>query len=153
MLPITRNPNLEEAVKTEEISRIPVPGIGIDMAVPIRRDLIVGVDDDDTDRYFSEEDMKILRPTILSLGMAYVAGEALRAKGTDGLTGLSNRLALDYAIDKGVDIFDNSIAPIQAIAFFDIDHFKKFNSKFGHHVGDVVLKHVAGIIDREARKL
>lgn len=52
-----------------------------------------------------------------------------------------------------MDIFDTPIPSIEAIGFFDIDFFKQFNTDHGHHTGDMVLKHVAHIIKREAKRL
>ena len=61
-------------------------------------------------------------------------GDAMR----DGLTNLPNRRALDQKIRQ---VFDQNRAV--TLAFCDIDHFKAINDKFGHGVGDRVLKAVA----------
>jgi len=62
----------------------------------------------------------------LSYGMAYL----------DGLTGLPGRRALEEELDRvGGGRY--------AIAMLDVDHFKKFNDRYGHEVGDQVLKLVA----------
>jgi diguanylate cyclase (GGDEF)-like protein len=54
----------------------------------------------------------------------------------DELTGLSARRALWQEID--------SAGRSYAVAMVDVDHFKKFNDRHGHDVGDQVLKLVAG---------
>ncbi|MGV3769728.1 MAG: GGDEF domain-containing protein [Sphingobium phenoxybenzoativorans] len=59
----------------------------------------------------------------------------------DALTSLSNRRAMDEKIEEA---FRKS-ARI-TIAFCDIDHFKSVNDRFGHAVGDRVLKAVADIL-------
>ena len=54
----------------------------------------------------------------------------------DGLTGLESRRALDDAIADLRGVF--------TVAMADIDHFKAVNDRFGHDVGDQVLRMVAG---------
>ncbi len=53
----------------------------------------------------------------------------------DELTGLPGRRALMQALD--------GIQGTYTLAMVDVDHFKKFNDKHGHDVGDQVLKLVA----------
>jgi diguanylate cyclase (GGDEF)-like protein len=54
----------------------------------------------------------------------------------DELTGLPARRALEEALA--------GLGPNYAIAMIDVDHFKQFNDKHGHDVGDQVLKLVGG---------
>lgn len=54
----------------------------------------------------------------------------------DELTGLPARRALNQALA--------GLRAPYTIAVVDIDHFKLFNDKHGHHVGDEVLRMVAG---------
>ncbi|GFD68178.1 diguanylate cyclase [Alteromonas sp. KUL106] len=63
----------------------------------------------------------------------------------DGLTGLPNRRTLDLFVDT---TFDKALCDydILAIALIDLDHFKIINDRFGHDVGDEVLKGIAGIL-------
>ncbi|MGF7169591.1 diguanylate cyclase [Sphingobium xanthum] len=56
----------------------------------------------------------------------------------DALTNLPNR----REIDRKLRVFANEGTPM-AVAFCDIDHFKSINDRFGHAVGDRVLKAVA----------
>jgi len=54
----------------------------------------------------------------------------------DELTGLPGRRALNEALAK--------LGSRYTVAMVDIDHFKKFNDKHGHDIGDQVLRMVAG---------
>lgn len=56
----------------------------------------------------------------------------------DGLTGLPARRAFDEALTK--------LSGRYAIAMVDIDHFKAVNDRYGHDVGDQVLRMVASRI-------
>ncbi len=64
----------------------------------------------------------------------------VRLAETDSLTGLLNRRAffeqLEAALKAG--------APPVAAVLFDIDHFKRINDSYGHDVGDLVIKRIAG---------
>ena len=57
---------------------------------------------------------------------------------TDELTQINNRYAL-------YDFFDTEDKSSKVLAIFDIDDFKHVNDKYGHVVGDHVLKRVAEI--------
>ncbi len=60
----------------------------------------------------------------------------------DTLTGVLSRRALEQEIMR--------LGNKYAIAMVDIDHFKRVNDKYGHGVGDDVLKMVAAMIERNA---
>ena len=69
---------------------------------------------------------------------------------TDPLTGLPNRTLLN-------DRFTRAIANARrhesrlALMFFDLDGFKQINDNYGHHVGDELLKVVAGALTHTVR--
>ncbi len=66
---------------------------------------------------------------------------------TDLLTGLVNRRGLDAAIEKLMEAAQNV-----AVVMVDVDHFKTVNDRYGHAVGDDVLKTIAALIMAEARR-
>ncbi|MBB4122006.1 GGDEF domain-containing protein [Martelella radicis] len=69
----------------------------------------------------------------------------------DGLTGLDNRREFDRALDARIQ---SSRETNQAFALLliDVDHFKAFNDSHGHLAGDDVLRQVADVLARNARK-
>jgi len=70
----------------------------------------------------------------------------------DPLTGIANRLAYDERISVEFNRWKRSNTPL-CLAIWDIDHFKKFNDRYGHSVGDRVLKLFADIIQSRIRKV
>lgn len=63
----------------------------------------------------------------------------------DPLTELLNRRSFSNQVSEKMRIIGNS-KKIAALILIDIDHFKHVNDKFGHPVGDIVLKEVSKII-------
>lgn len=59
----------------------------------------------------------------------------------DFLTGVGNRKAFDEKLAAFAETTDDQGGHL-CLLLIDIDHFKKFNDKFGHIVGDEVLKFV-----------
>jgi diguanylate cyclase (GGDEF)-like protein len=88
------------------------------------------------------------------------ASEALQKKNeelgrlsvTDGLTGLFNRRHLMETLVAEQRRAQRSKRPF-SLLMLDVDHFKKFNDKFGHLAGDEVLLSVSGIIRKCARNV
>ncbi|GDX82093.1 GGDEF domain-containing protein [Deltaproteobacteria bacterium] len=62
----------------------------------------------------------------------------LKQQNLDPLTGLLTRAWLDEELPPLLDKCQRSGWPLSCI-FFDIDHFKQVNDRFGHHIGDDVL--------------
>lgn len=70
----------------------------------------------------------------------------------DALTGVFNRRSFDTRIQQEIQ---------RAIRFggrfclvmFDIDHFKRFNDRFGHAAGDMVLVSICGAVGLHIRQL
>lgn len=70
------------------------------------------------------------------------AEEARIMAETDQLTGVANRRRIYAMLDRSIVSALMSGQPM-AVAIFDIDHFKSVNDRFGHQVGDEVIRRVS----------
>ncbi|MCK5065750.1 MAG: GGDEF domain-containing protein [Candidatus Fermentibacteraceae bacterium] len=68
----------------------------------------------------------------------------------DSVTGIPPRKALDQNLPLLLRIMGKESMPLSVI-MIDIDHFKKFNDRWGHDTGDQVLRHVCGILRRTVK--
>lgn len=94
--------------------------------------------------------------TILVLTVTYMTISGYQARlekmaTTDKLTGIYNRNAFDIILDETIKESQRTGEDF-SIIMFDIDHFKEINDKFGHLVGDEVLKHVIAKVQNNIRK-
>jgi len=71
---------------------------------------------------------------------------------TDALTGLYNRRRLNSALDLDVERASRHRHAL-SVLIADIDHFKSVNDRFGHNVGDDVIRRVAGTLQRSLRRI
>jgi len=76
----------------------------------------------------------VLIAAVLTLGLSVMETSYAMAY-KDDLTGLPSRRALMRDLD--------GISGTYSAAMVDVDHFKKFNDRYGHDVGDQVLRMVA----------
>lgn len=96
-----------------------------------------------------------LEQVSLSLGNLRLR-ESLRQQSIrDALTGLYNRRFLDESLAREV-LRSERRSPEQpdtplAVLMIDVDHFKQFNDKFGHELGDRVLRCVAQTLSDTVR--
>ncbi|MCQ4274414.1 diguanylate cyclase [Stutzerimonas degradans] len=101
--------------------------------------------------------MLIVHPLVIGMVLYRLAMQLVRHKQalrelsrTDGLTGLFNRsywdelfrLEFSHRQTRGGDA---------ALALIDVDHFKNINDRYGHPLGDVVLRQVGACIARNLR--
>jgi diguanylate cyclase (GGDEF)-like protein len=69
---------------------------------------------------------------------------------TDTLTGIANRRRLDEAMHNAWQTAHETETPL-ALLIVDIDHFKRYNDRFGHPAGDGCLKRVAQAVASATR--
>jgi diguanylate cyclase (GGDEF)-like protein len=69
----------------------------------------------------------------------------------DSLTGLANRRLLMDRLDQTIYRLQRDENATCAVFFFDLDHFKKINDRFGHKTGDIVLMTIAQRVREEIR--
>ncbi len=72
-----------------------------------------------------------------------------RLSATDGLTGIANRRMYDELAIREWRRCERMKKPL-ALVMIDVDHFKLFNDKYGHQVGDECLKAVASQVGKAA---
>ena len=69
----------------------------------------------------------------------------------DCLTGLPNRLMFNEHINQALAYAKRNDTLLAAL-FLDLDHFKRVNDTFGHHMGDMLLRAVGERLIRIIRK-
>lgn len=79
--------------------------------------------------------------------LAFIQNEAMQhLADTDYLTNLPNRRLIEKKLNE------NSNRDLEfSVILFDVDHFKKVNDRFGHDIGDKVLKEFANLIQENIR--
>ena len=68
----------------------------------------------------------------------------------DAVTGLPPRKILDHDLPVLLKSMGTTGLPMCSI-MIDIDHFKKFNDRYGHDIGDLVLRHVSSLIRKTVK--
>jgi diguanylate cyclase (GGDEF)-like protein len=64
---------------------------------------------------------------------------------TDGLTNLANRLHFDHRLASDWASAARRRAPL-SVLMVDVDHFKRYNDRYGHQGGDECLRQIAASI-------
>jgi len=71
---------------------------------------------------------------------------------TDALTGLYNRRRINSTLEHEVQRARRHHHSF-SVLISDIDHFKSVNDRFGHNVGDEVIRRVAATLQRSVRRI
>jgi diguanylate cyclase (GGDEF)-like protein len=128
------------------------------MSVPIMVDDdargVLNVTDRFDGRPFEESDLETLELLASHIGACLVQreqGEALqRLAETDPLTWLFNRRHFDKRLEGETNRALRA-EHMLALLMIDVDKFKQINDRFGHRVGDQVLKAVASAVKQAVR--
>ena len=64
----------------------------------------------------------------------------------DHLTDLVNRRSFDAYLDAEIERVRQGETPVCSLIFADLDHFKSYNDRYGHPVGDQVLREASRIL-------
>ena len=97
--------------------------------------------------YFLNVSPRLLQPVIIeSADLAVVEHDAL----TDALTGLFNRRCLESSLKREVARCRRH-GVTSSLVLLDLDAFKAANDRFGHGVGDAVLRALGELICRHLR--
>ncbi|WAJ70445.1 sensor domain-containing diguanylate cyclase [Catenovulum adriaticum] len=70
---------------------------------------------------------------------------------TDRLSGAFNRHSFDILFEQHLRLAERKNKPFSGI-LLDIDYFKAINDKYGHVVGDEVIKQLVGILRQQLRE-
>lgn len=87
-----------------------------------------------------------------SIANAKMHAEIERMATTDGLTGLNNHRIFQQKLTEELKRSERQKTPL-SLLLTDIDFFKKVNDTYGHPVGDLVLKGVSKILQKEIRDI
>jgi two-component system, cell cycle response regulator len=86
----------------------------------------------------------------LALRNAWLLEKVQRLADTDPLTGVANRRSFAAALSRELSRATRSREAVSLI-MLDVDHFKKYNDRYGHQAGDRVLVEIANCLQQESR--
>lgn len=89
--------------------------------------------------------------TALNQRLDQVNAELARLSETDALTGLGNRRLFDRRLPEECARAARHGTPL-TLLLLDVDHFKRFNDRYGHPAGDVRLTQLARVLEQSARR-
>jgi diguanylate cyclase (GGDEF)-like protein len=84
--------------------------------------------------------------------LARANAELERRSRTDGLTGLTNRMASEETLRAMLRATRRYGTP-SAVLMLDIDHFKQVNDRYGHEAGDTVIRALARSLQSATREV
>ncbi|OMG56187.1 hypothetical protein BJN45_00705 [Azonexus hydrophilus] len=157
-----RRPVIHNDYATQENKRGLPPGHAAllrEMVVPVfRKGLIVailGVGNKPTP--YTDDDVQVVS-LLADLAWDFAESKRLEAElvamaTTDFLTGLFNRRYFMKQMDSELARLKRVDITRAAVLMLDLDHFKRVNDRLGHAAGDAVLKHAAGTLQGELRKI
>lgn len=116
--------------------------------VPVRR---TAIDDGAFDYFTLPDEVELLVERTQQLVLLRQKIDRLRADADlDSLTGLANRRRFRVALAREVERWRRYRVPC-ALLMLDIDHLKSVNDKFGHPVGDTVIRQIAQTLREVSR--
>jgi len=104
--------------------------------------------------FYSQEDLRLL-DIVADLASIAIENAILYRRLNDmavhdGLTLLYVQKFFKESLDLEVQRFLKSGAGF-SLVLFDIDNFKNYNDRYGHMVGDLVLRHIASVLMKEVK--
>ncbi len=117
---------------------------------------VLAVDNLFTRRELTSQDINSLTNFAVQAGMAIetirLHEQVRQLSVTDGLTQIFNRRYFEKFLADEVERSRRYKHPC-GVLYMDLDHFKEVNDKFGHPVGDELLKNVAQILRKTLRNI
>ncbi len=109
--------------------------------------------DSETANTFITNDLRSLRVLAMLAAVSIENAQLYRRTEelaiTDGLTGLYVHRHFQERLGEELRRAARNHSPLSFL-MIDIDHFKKYNDRYGHSVGDIVLKRTANILKKNA---
>jgi two-component system cell cycle response regulator len=109
-----------------------------------------------SNRAFDPDERELVKAVAMSLALglrnAETHSEVQRMALRDALTGLLNRRALSNILTRKIREAERYRAPL-CLIMADIDHFKMLNDRYGHLVGDQVLKEIGQLLTKSVRSV
>jgi diguanylate cyclase (GGDEF)-like protein len=75
-----------------------------------------------------------------------------RLSQTDALTGLANRRCFGERLELAMRQRQRRSDALLTLLLIDVDHFKAYNDRYGHHLGDLALQTLAACLTGAARR-
>lgn len=83
--------------------------------------------------------------TVITAMVTFRMQRVVEMSGTDGLTGLPNRVWLAHRVPRAMDAVQRDGSSL-SLALIDLDNFKRVNDEAGHRAGDRAIRHVVTIL-------